>query len=162
MAMAAPLIGAGLASAGTAAAGALASGGIGTAISAAATGLGALSAFKAQRGQAEAMKAEAGARTRAAALDAAQRRRANRLAAARERTMAGDAGALSGSTFNLLQANAVQREMDVLTAQNNAEAQANTMRAEASQAQQQANWGLAGGVLNVAGQYVDPLNFGLV
>lgn len=165
MAMALPLLaaaGSAIGSAGASAASALAGNvGIGSAISAAATGLGTLASFQAQKGQAKAMSAEADARRRAAALDAAQQRRKNRVIAARDRASLGQSGVLSGSSFNLLLQNTVQRELDVLTQQNNTNLTADTLSANARSTRSQAGWGLAGGVLNTAGQLLDPLNFGL-
>lgn len=134
--------------------------------------IGGVGAIQSGRNQAAVMKANARnaeqqgrERQVAANIEAERMRRQSRLVAARGRAGMAEAGALSGTSLDLLDQNSVAMELDALTVQfNGAEAargarnQGNVTRAEASQVQRA---GIISGASQMVGSFaaIDPLNF---
>lgn len=171
MAFVAPLIGSlgsalGGGTAAAAGAGAGAASGIlgtgisaGTALSAGSALLSGVAASQQAKNQADLMKDAAQQNLRAAAIEAAKTRRKNRQMAARERAGAVESGTFSGTTLDILDDNAVTREMDALTMEYNGRTRNAAAQAEAGSMRVQSPLYLAGGLMTGAGRLIDPFNF---
>lgn len=118
------------------------------------SGLGQASALEAQADQA---RFDAEAAEVAASADAAKERRRNRVTMSRQRAIAGEAGALSGTTIDLLDSNAVALEQDALMTEYEGRLRgfslrqnASNLEADAAGARTGAYFGLATGLIGGA------------
>jgi len=150
---------------------------VGQAMTLAAATVGAVGAYQQSRTQgaiaeAEAERQEVASRDAAvtAGLEAERQRKRQRLLASRNLTAFAEAGSLSGSAFDVLNANDVASEMDALTVEYQGERQSAQLMDQAAisranaagynaAAPVSAGARLIGGVGSVAAN-VDPLNFG--
>lgn len=131
----------------------------GTALSAGSAILSGVAASQQAKAQADLMQESATQNLRAAAIEAAKTRRKNRQMAARERAGAVESGTFSGTTLDILDENAVTREMDALTLEYNGRTRNAAAQAEAGSMRSQSPLYLAGGLMTGAGRLIDPFNF---
>lgn len=145
---------------------------IGTAASIGSGVLGAATAYTSARNEAAIMKAQAAQNEQAArdrrvasSIEAERLRRQNRIAMSRSRAGTAQAGALSGTSLDLLDQNSVALELDALTVQYGGDREAQSlsgsagfMRSEAQRVSGTAVPAAAGSLLGGLSR-IDPLNF---
>ena len=145
---------------------------ISTVASVASAGVGAVGAIagaQSQSAQIEAnakqMEQAASDRRVASSVEAEKLRRKQRVALSRDGAMMAEAGAMSGTSLDLLDQNRVSAELDALTVQYNGETAASGLDRQAELDRAEASGVRTGGYLTAAGRVgtgigsIDPLNF---
>lgn len=134
--------------------------------------LGAATAYTGARNEAAIMKGQAAQNEQAAkdrrvasSIEAERLRRQNRIAMSRGRAGMAEAGALSGTSLDLLDQNSVALELDALTVQYGGDREAQSLQTSGGFMRSEANRVRGTGVPAAAGSLlsglsrIDPLNF---